>query len=276
MSFTLQKTGSLKVPINVQGVLPATTNRLSTIDVAKLPIRQGNRTVELGERFEVTRTPGSGQLRWEGDLSSVHWIGSGMAEGEIVINGPVGRHLGSQMRGGNIRVCGDAGDFVGCEMLGGQIRIEGHAGDSVGAAYPGNRSGTNRGTIIVTGNAGHGVGFALRRGTIVIGGHVGRLAGWNMLAGTIVVGQSVGPMVGKGMVRGTLLLSSDECSQENRRQLPPTFSQAGSFHPVFIQLLARWLQGQDLNQLWRTGQYQVFHGDHLKGARGEVLIATND
>lgn len=274
MALRLKLISSTKVPICVQGILPETTIGRSTAKIACLEIWHGNRSVELGQLFEVSKSGTSDELCWEGDLKSVHWIGAGMTAGNMVIDGNVGRHLGSQMRGGSIRVAGNVSDFVGCEMQRGSIRIQGNAGDWVGAAYPGTKSGMNRGTIVVTGNAGRGVGFAMRRGLICIGGETQRLAGWNMLGGTIVIGGQAGVMTGKGMVRGTIILKSTNHAAVNCSSLPPTFSNGGQFQSVYLRALARWLDQQQLPiKLPVDSHFRLFHGDHLKGGRGEILIA---
>ncbi len=277
MTLRLRLLSTAKIPICVEGILPETTIGLSLTETAKLEIGHGNRTVELGQLFDVSKAGMSDELYWEGDLRSVHWIGKGMSTGKLVIEGHAGRHLGSQMRGGSIRVTGNVSDFVGCEMQGGTIQIHGNAGDWVGAAYPGSKSGTDRGTILVMGNAGRGVGFAMRRGLICIGGETQRLAGWNMLGGTVVIGGKTGVMTGKGMVRGTIILKSAEHSAANHLSLPPTFSHGGLFQGVFVSAMAQWLKKQQYPiELPHDSRYQLFHGDQLKGGRGEILIAAQD
>lgn len=87
-------------------------------------------------------------------------LGTGMTEGELIVEGDVGRELGAHMRGGVIHVTGDAGDHVGLRM--------------------------RRGTIIVDGCAGAAPGFRMVAGTMVIGRGPYDHPGLEMRRGTIV------------------------------------------------------------------------------------------
>lgn len=274
MSLRLRLRTTSTIPICVEGVLPETTVGLSIEKASRLPVQQGNRTVRLGELFELSENPLPNQLCWQGDLSAVHWIGKGMNSGSIVIEGNVGRHTGSQMSGGTLTVNGNVSDYLGCEMRGGTIRINGNAMDWVGAAYHGNKSGINGGQIIVTGSAGSCAGMAMRRGTICIGGNCGRYPGWNMRAGTIVVGGESGGMIGKGMIRGTVIFADSTMKEKVVSQLPPTFTKSGYFRPVVVNAIGHWLVQNEVRLEVTAGNFEMYHGDHLKGGRGEVLIAT--
>lgn len=280
MSLTLRLKETSTIPIGVENVLPETVEGLSAKQVADLPIKYGNRTLPLGSLFEVQTTDAQADLVFTGDLRSVHWIAAGMTRGHVVVQGCAGRHLGSRLAGGSVRVAGDVGDFLGCEMTGGSIRIDGHAGDWVGSAYPGSKFGVNRGLIVVHGNTGRGVAMAMRRGTICIGGNTGPLAGWNMRAGTVLIAGETGSLIGKGMVRGTVVLAGQQAisGQSNRLaidQLPPTFTYGGSLQSPAINVLARWAKQQGLPiDLSIEQDYSLFHGDHLRGGRGEILIAA--
>ena len=301
MTLRLRLKVNSTIPIVVQGVLPETVAGLSLDKLAGLEILHGNRQVALDSLFEIeAEEPSSDknrtsldkspvdaassgknleseqvpELHWLGDLSCVHWIGAKMGRGKMVISANAGRHLGSQMSGGDIVVHGDAGDFVGCEMTGGSIRVNGDAADWFGAAYPGSKLGVNRGQLVVTGNVGRGVGMSLRRGTICVGGNAGPLAGWNMRAGTLIIGGQAGEMLGKGMRRGTILLSAT-ASGGNGLKLPPTFTAGGPFQSAAIRTLARWTQEQEFPvTLSEETRMEIYHGDHLRGGRGEVLVAA--
>ena len=296
MTLRLRLKVNSTIPIVVQGVLPETVARLSLDGVAALEILHGNRQVQLGSLFDIeleeqcqdenlnsTDMPSSSEndaapreqvpeLHWLGDLSRVHWIGAKMDRGKMVIGGDAGRHLGSQMSGGSIVVNGNVGDFVGCEMAGGSIRINGDAADWFGASYPGSRLGVNGGQLVVTGNVGRAAGMALRRGTICVGGNAGPLPGWNMRAGTLIIGGQTGEMLGKGMRRGTILLT-ENATGKNINNLPPTFTAGGPFQSAALMTLARWTREQQFPVfLDETTAMQIYHGDHLCGGRGEVLI----
>lgn len=285
MTVTLQFKSPTKVPVRVQGILPEKVADLSSGQIAELSVWRGNRKLPLGDLFDVSVSSDGGPdveqdssattIVWKGELTPVHWLGAEMRSGRMQVEGDVGRHLGSQMSGGQINVRGSAGDWAGCEIKGGRIDIGRNAGDWLGGAYPGTKAGSNNGIITVGGNAGSGVGFALRRGWICVAGSVERLVGWNMLAGNIVIGKKVGPMAGKGMVRGSLILPAVEHADENRQALSPSFSSGAAFqHPV-MALTSNWLKhlGVDVD-LPADRRFQLFHGDHLNGGRGEILIAN--
>lgn len=273
MSLRLRLRSNSTIPISVRGVTPHSTKDLSAKNVASLPIWYGNRQLPLGEFFDVAIMQSEGHV-WEGELSNVHWLGGAMCSGKIVVEGNIGRHLGSRMIGGEIEVKGNASDFVACENRGGVVRIDGNAGDWVGAAYPGTKSGSDGGNIFVHGNAGGAVGSAMRRGCICVMGNAGDLVGWNMLAGTIVVGKKIGNMSGRGMVRGTILLPEESHSQFNANQLPISFTEGSTSRPSFLKLFQSWLN-ENAVRIPVDRKMEFFHGDQLKGGRGEVLLAAS-
>ena len=192
--------------------------------------------------------------------------------------------LAAKCQAAKFRVGGNVGDYLGCEMTGGTIRVAGNAADWVGSAYPGNEIGVNRGLIVVRGDAGRGVAMAMRRGTICVGGNVGPLAGWNMRAGTLIIGGQTEEMLGKGMVRGTILLANhalDVSSDPADRcrsifsKLPPTFTRGGRLDSAALGIITRWANAQALPlNLNEEVSFQLFHGDHLRGGRGEIIVAT--
>ena len=283
MSLTLRLKVPTATPIVVTSIVPRNVMGLSLNQAAELEIQHGNQQVSLGSLFHVNGHEGQEDIVWEGDLSHVHWIGARMRQGHVLVKGNAGRHLGSQMSGGEILVGGNVGDYVGCEMTGGMIRVQGNAADWVGAAYPGNKIGVNRGLIVVDGVAGRGVAMAMRRGTICIGGSVGPLAGWNMRAGTLIIGGQTKEMLGKGMLRGTILLANhkvvgrsiaEDALGSVLENLPPTFTHAGRITTAALGLLIRWAKSQALPvNLNEASTFWLFHGDHLRGGRGEVIIA---
>ena len=278
MTVTLRLKESSSIPIVVESIVPEKIADRSISQIAQLIIRHGNRQTTLGSLFDIDSCEGGQDLVWEGDLKSVHWIGAGMQQGTLVVKGNAGRHLGSQMSGGSIRVEGDVDDYAGCEMTGGAIRILGNAADWLGAAYPGTSFGVNRGQILVEGNAGMGVAMAMRRGTICIGGDAGQLAGWNMRAGTLMIGGWAGRMLGKGMIRGTIVLGGGAQTAPHRDivpdNLPPTFTLGSIIDSTTTRMLTRWFNEQELpTKLDEATSFRLHHGDHLRGGRGEVLLA---
>jgi formylmethanofuran dehydrogenase subunit C len=207
-------------------------------------------------------------MQWHGDLSGVHWIGTGMSHGHIQVHGNAGRHLGSEMSGGEIHVDGDAGDWVGGEMHGGLIHVRGSAGHLVGAAYRGSPRGMTGGTILVHGRAGNEIGHSMRRGLIAVGS-AGDLVGFNMLAGTIIVLGDAGIRHGAGMRRGTLVFLGDEPPS-----LLSTFRFACRHRPLAITML---LQQLERNEFPISGDhlgvdFDMYNGDFIENGRGEVLL----
>ena len=292
MALVLHQQVDTKLPIEVSGIAPDRLVGLSLAEIKQLPIYHGNQQLKLSDRFEVSGDmvaptdrssdgadhscrPPEPTIRWTGNLQAVHWLGAKMNGGRVEVQGNAGRHLGSGMTGGEIVVTGNAGDNVGCEMTGGTICIAGNAGNLVGANYPGSKHGMNRGSIFITGNAGMGVGQSMRRGTIVVGGNCGSLAGWDMLAGTLVVLGQCGPNAGANMSRGTIVVAG---SDDTEAITLPTFGRGGTGTVPVLRLLARWLAKEapeiDASVLSQA-EFTQFHGDTLKGGRGELFVAES-
>src|SRR5207237_7627583 len=128
---------------------------LSAQAIAALPVVHGARPATLGDFFRV-RGERASVVRIEGDCAWIEAIGSGMAGGELVIDGSVGRDLGVAMSGGRIAPRGNAGANAGAApagaargMTGGEIIVRGSVGDEAGARM-------RRGLIVVTGDGGRG------------------------------------------------------------------------------------------------------------------------
>jgi formylmethanofuran dehydrogenase subunit C len=259
--------------VEVEGVTPDVVRGRALAEIEKLPIFHGNRAAALADFFGVSGDPGDGIMRWEGELSGVHWIGAKMASGAIHVIGNAGRHLGSEMSGGAIHVSGDAGDWVGGEMRGGQIHVRGRAGHLVGSAYRGSPRGMTGGTILIRGSAGNEIGHSMRRGLVAVGGSVGDLVGFNMLAGTILVFGDSGIRPGAGMKRGTIGLLG-----ANVPPLLPSFRYACRYRPEVLTVLLRSLrrEGMPLAENGPPRDVDLFHGDMIAGGRGEIVLTARD
>lgn len=272
MALVLTQQVETKIPIEVSGVTPDQLVGRSLQEIERLPVWHGNQSLPLAELFHVAGNLADDQvLVWDGELTSVHGIGTQMRAGKIEIKANAGRRVGSQMAGGELCAEGNVSDFAGCEMTGGTLRILGDAGDLVGGHLPGSKLGMNRGEIFVAGDVGKACGKKMRRGTIVIGGDAGSLVGWNMLAGTILVFGNAGPQVGVEMKRGTIVLS-----QLNYTGFLPTFK-PGLVQPVpMLAMLANWIRSKPFScQAGRlTEPHQMFHGDMLYGGRGEIFVRS--
>lgn len=266
--FKLTIRAPSSIPLELEGILPERVSGLSPLEVAKLPVQHGNRSVPLGDFFDVTPDTGRiADLHFAGDTRNVRHIGAGMACGTIFAEGPVGMHAGAQMSGGSLVLDAGAADWLGAEMKGGEIEVRGRAGDQVGAAYRGSRRGMTGGLIVIRGTAGDELGLLLRRGQIVVEGACGEFAGASMIAGTLVLLGEVGERCGAGMKRGTILTAREP-------RLPPSFRFACDYHPAFVPMLLAELRKLRVSLPEGFGQgVRCFRGDLLNGGRGEVLCS---
>lgn len=266
MPLTLTLREPPTVPLETEGLSP---NRLAARrrrEIEALTVWHGNRRAQVGDFFAVSGEPDE-ELRVEGDLRGVKFLGAGMTAGRLTVAGDAGMHAGAGMRGGELVVEGDVGDFAGVDMRGGRLVVEGSAGHHLGGGHPGERAGMHGGEILVHGDAGEQVGAGLRRGLIAVAGRVGDAAGLRMLAGTIVALGGLGARPGAAMRRGTIVAMSPVT-------LLPTFGFACSYRPPFLRLYLRHLRalGLPLTDEQIEGRYARWCGDALELRRGEVLI----
>ena len=137
MTLVLSYRSPGPIPVEIEGVTPQALRGKTRDEIRSWEIYQGNRKVQLGDFFAVSGDASDESIRFEGELSGVHWVGAKMQRGKIYVDGDAGRHVGSEMTGGCIEVAGDAADWLGGEMHGGRIHVRGRAGHLVGAAYRG-------------------------------------------------------------------------------------------------------------------------------------------
>ncbi|MFL5853789.1 MAG: formylmethanofuran dehydrogenase subunit C [Solirubrobacteraceae bacterium] len=254
------------VPLETEGLSP---DRLATRrrgEVEAFAVWHGNQRAQVGDFFAVSGSAGE-ELRVEGDLRRVKFLGAGMTAGRMTIVGDAGMHTGAGMRGGELVVAGAVGDFAGVGMRGGRLVVEGSAGHHLGGHHPGERAGMRGGEVIVFGDAKEQVGAGLRRGLIAVAGRVGDAAGLRMLAGTIVALGGFGARPGAAMRRGTIVAMSHVT-------LLPTFGFACSYRPPFLRLYLRHLRalGLPLTDEQFDGRYARWCGDGLELRRGEILM----
>jgi formylmethanofuran dehydrogenase subunit C len=268
MSLTLTLREPPTVPLETEGLSPDRLAGRRRGEIEALTVWHGNRRDRLGDFFAVSGDgDGDGELRIEGDLRRVKFLGAGMTAGRLIVAGAAGMHTGEDMRGGELVVEGDVGDFAGTGMRGGRLVVRGSAGQQLGGTHPGERAGMRGGEILVHGDAGDQVGAGLRRGLIAVAGRVGVAAGLRMLAGTIVALGELGGAPGAAMRRGTIVAMSEVT-------LLPTFSYASSYRPSFLRLYLRHLRelGLPLSDEQIEGRYARWSGDGLELRRGEILI----
>lgn len=140
------------------------------------------------------------------------YIGAGLADKKITINGTPGNALGAYLNGAGIEVFGNAQDATGDTMNEGEIIIHGSSGDATGYAMRG-------GKILVKGNAGYRAGIHMKAyetkvPKLVIGGCAGSFLGEYQAGGVILVlgidknddTAIVGNFCGTGMHGGKIYL----------------------------------------------------------------------
>jgi glutamate synthase domain-containing protein 3 len=119
------------------------------------------------------------------DCCGQRFIGAGMSDLYITINGVPGNALGAYLNGATIIVNANAQDAVGDTMNDGEIVIHGNIGDAAGYAMRGGR-------IFVKGDAGYRAGIHMKAYNekvplMVIGGVAGSFLGEYQAGGVIVV-----------------------------------------------------------------------------------------
>jgi len=215
--------------------------------IAALPVVHGARPATLGELFRV-RGERASIVRMEGDCARIEAIGSGMAGGELVIDGSVGRDLGVAMSGG-------------------RIDLRGNAGANAGGAPAGAARGMTGGEVVVRGSVGDEAGARMRRGLIVVTGDGGRGTGKGMIAGTVVIFGKTGAGAGRFLKRGSIVAMSEV-------EYPATFGYACTYRPPHVALLLRYLgarRGLEVASAQVTGRYERYSGDLAELGKGELL-----
>ncbi|MGE5328344.1 MAG: glutamate synthase [Deltaproteobacteria bacterium] len=152
------------------------------------------------------------------------YIGSGLNNKEIVINGTPGNALGAHLDGCNITVNGNAQDATGDTMNDGTIIVHGSTGDTTGYAMRG-------GKIYVKGSTGYRAGIHMKAykekvPVLVIGESSGSFLGEYQAGGIIIVlglhsnrKNLVGYFCGTGMHGGKIYLRCDELPWDLPRQV---------------------------------------------------------
>jgi formylmethanofuran dehydrogenase subunit C len=264
--ITLALRAPLDADVEISGVKADLLATLSEREIAELPASIGSRQLKLGDLFDV-RGERSSRVRVEGSLKRVHGLGSGMAGGELLIDGDVGDFVAANMSGGWIDVRGDAGDGAGLAMSGGALRITGSAGHRVGAASPGAGKGMIGGEIVVNGAAGDDVAARARRGLVVIGGDAGEHAARAIIAGTVIVLGRTGAHAGRGSKRGSVVAIGGI-------DVPATYQYACTYQPPHVRLTLTYLYrryGLAADDRVLNGLFRRYCGDAGEPGKGEIL-----
>ena len=154
----------------------------------------------------------AGEVRIE-NCCGQRFIGCGLDEKTITIDGTPGNALGAYLSGAVIEVRGNAQDAVGDTMNSGKIIVHGNTGDALGYAMRG-------GNIFIRGNSGYRTGIHMkeymnRKPAIIVGGRAGNFLGEYLAGGLIVVlgiGTNelpIGSFTGTGMHGGKIFIRTD-------------------------------------------------------------------
>ncbi len=99
ISLALKST--VTVPVEAEMITPQAFQGKRVAEIEALPVLHGNAMARLGDFFQVSGDADDA-LRLAGDCSRVKYVGKGMTDGRIEIDGDAGMHLGAEMRGGEI------------------------------------------------------------------------------------------------------------------------------------------------------------------------------
>jgi formylmethanofuran dehydrogenase subunit C len=241
----------LQTRADLGAVLAGAWSGLAAVELARRPVLlDGGTSVPLGDLFEVTGAP-AGRIRFEGDLARADRLGAGLAEGEVLVEGPVGDEAGLGMSGGVIDVHGDAG-----------ARAGGAAADA--------RRGMTGGEFLVRGGAGPEPGMRMRRGLLVVMADVAGQAGVGIIAGTVIVFGDAGPAPGRWSKRGSIVALGSV-------RIPPTYRYACTYQPDHLRLTLLRLRkryGLAVDERYVSGSYRRYSGDLADLGRGEILAWT--
>lgn len=251
MSILATLKGPLSQRVDLSEVLAGSWATLTARELSGRPVyleRDGS--ARLGDLFELDGSP-EGRIRFVGQLDQVDRLGATLTQGEVLVDGSVGRE-------------------AGLAQAGGRLDINGDAGPRAGAAPPGFKRGMTGGELIVRGSAGPEAGAAMRRGLLVILRAAGDRTGLGMIAGTIVVFGAVGADPGLWSKRGSVVALG-------RVTPPPTYFYACTFQPEYLRLLLTRLRsshGLPVQPRHLNGLYRRYSGDMAELGKGEILAWT--
>jgi glutamate synthase domain-containing protein 3 len=146
------------------------------------------------------------------------YIGSGISDKDIIINGTPGNAIGAYLNGAKITINGNAQDATGDTMNEGEIIINGSSGDCTGLALRG-------GEIYVQGNVGYRGGIHMKAykeklPILVVGGSAGTFLGEYLAGGKIIIlglnddSCPVGHFCGTGMHGGKIFIRTDKLPED--------------------------------------------------------------
>lgn len=266
LSFSLRAAPTR--PVDLSALLPGKLAQLSVGAIEGLALGDGNKAPRVGDLFSVSGTAGD-SLVIGGDSPFLDYVGAGLDQGTIRVEGRVGSYAGRGMKGGRLEIAGDAGGYLASAASGGIVHVKGSAGDFLGGARPGDRFGMTGGTVLVDGGVGERAGERMRRGTVVARGKFGASAGSRMVGGTLWTEAGFGPRPGPLLRRGTLIGPSVD-------EVLPTYEDCGRIDPVILGILSRYI-AETLGPLAPKAlppMVRKLAGDRATIGKGEILLTA--
>lgn len=206
----LELKGPLTWPAEAEMISPDVLSSKSIEEIGDMAIREGNRSIRLGDIFNVKgdadASPSELCVTVSGNVEKIRRLGYQMKSGVLKIEGHAGMYVGEEMCGGRISVEGNVGSWLGSKMRGGTIEVYGDAGDHVGSSYRGSREGMRNGEITIHGKAGVEVGCWMIDGTIRVRRSAGMFAGIHMCGGVILIEGDCDGRAGAGMSGGRVVI----------------------------------------------------------------------
>ena len=182
-------------------------SEIMQLDANGMDFSELNKKIKETEAAKITITNCLGQ----------RYVGNGLKDKELLIEGTPGNALGAYLDGGVIRVKGNVQEATGDTMNHGEIYVHGSSGDITGYAMRG-------GGIFIQGDVGYRAGIHMKAyedhvPVLVIGGKAGSFLGEYQAGGIIAVlglgcddGQIVGNFCGTGMHGGKIFLRTRSIS----------------------------------------------------------------
>lgn len=266
--LTLRLRGEPAERCDMRGLVPNLIRERSLAEIERLVIGTSNAPLHVGDVFEVSGTPGD-EVVIAGGSSRLDFIGDGLVDGTIIVEGDAGAFAGAGMKTGRIDVRGNAGPWLGAGMKGGIVHVTGSAGAEAGGMRAGDRYGMLGGTIVVEGNVGPRAATRARRGAIIARGTFGEAAGARMMGGTLWTETGFGPDPGLQMRRGTLIGPKVE-------RLLPTFRDGGDHDLVILRILSRYVTANlgSLAPRPLPAKVRKISGDQAVFGKGEILLIS--
>jgi formylmethanofuran dehydrogenase subunit C len=211
MKVNLKLKRQPQVPVFAENLTPDAFAGKTLSEIEDLTLLEGSRKVRVGELFEVDVSGEPCEVKDVeldvfGELSKFRYVGKGMSDGALIIEGDAGFYVGEGMKGGSLTVKGSTLGWTGSAMAGGRIEIFGDGGDYLASPYWGSREGMSGGQIIVHGNVGRDAGRWMRGGSIEIKGDAEEFLGRYMQGGDILVHGNCAGRAGSGMKAGRIII----------------------------------------------------------------------